>query len=309
MTDIITYPTPVAGRDLYDREYPPLVYDVDGIVVHGTLFMLAGRPKSGKSWLLLQLARAIDEEREWLGAPTYRHGRLLYIALEDGERRVWERIHAMAWKPQHADFLFDLPPLAEGGREAITYYASQYSVIILDTLRAALGATDENNNTEISTVLIPLARDIHERGSTLIVSHHTGKSYSEEYTFESIRGASAIRGSYDGGAVLVRPHGERRATLYCESRDLETRDLSLEWCGPKEGWTLLGSHDEIRMRELLEALNAFGGEATAAQVASVLGVGEDRARQRLRAAVNAGMLRVAQQETNGRGRPRVVYRL
>ncbi|MCX7939362.1 MAG: AAA family ATPase [Thermoflexales bacterium] len=309
MTDIITYPTPVAGSDLYDSEFPPLVYDVEGVIVHGTLFMLAGRPKSGKSWLLLQLARAIDTGSAWLGAQTHCFGRVLYIALEDGKRRVWERIRSMSWRPQQVDFLFDLPPLADGGREAIVYYTSLYSVVILDTLRAALGATEENSNTEIASVLVPLVRDVHERESTLIISHHTSKLAGEDRTFEAIRGASAIRGSYDGGAVLSRPHGEKRATLYLESRDLEVQDIAIEWRGPHEGWALVGKQDEMHLREVIEAIRALDGEATAAQVASVLGITEEGARQKLRAAVRAGMLRVAKKDDGKRGRPQIVFRL
>lgn len=58
--------------------------------------MLAGRPKLGKSWLALQLAQASA-----CGGKVFEQsvepGPVLYIALEDSERRLQQRLQLQGW--------------------------------------------------------------------------------------------------------------------------------------------------------------------------------------------------------------------
>lgn len=46
--------------DLLAHQFKPQEYLVDGLIAKGHLGILGGRPKSGKSWLGLQLAMCID---------------------------------------------------------------------------------------------------------------------------------------------------------------------------------------------------------------------------------------------------------
>ena len=57
---------------------PPLI---DGLLREGHKMLLAGPSKAGKSFLLLQMALAIADGREWLGWPCAQ-GKVLYVNLE-----------------------------------------------------------------------------------------------------------------------------------------------------------------------------------------------------------------------------------
>ena len=90
----------LSGADLYDKQYEKRQFVVDGLIQRGDFVLLAGRPKSGKSWLVLQLAQAIDQNDKFLGKDTTK-AKVLYLALEDGQRRVHERLHVRNWKPRN----------------------------------------------------------------------------------------------------------------------------------------------------------------------------------------------------------------
>ena len=80
-------------NELYDMTFmsrPPLI---DGLLPSGTYF-LAGAPKVGKSFLVAQFAYHVSTGRPIWGYPV-RQGGVLYLALEDDQRRLQERMSRM----------------------------------------------------------------------------------------------------------------------------------------------------------------------------------------------------------------------
>ena len=68
--------------------------------------ILAGRPKIGKSWLTLNLALAVASGGVALGKIPVEAGQVLYLALEDGQRRLQKRLKSVSigqvWRPEGA---------------------------------------------------------------------------------------------------------------------------------------------------------------------------------------------------------------
>ena len=57
------YPTgtrPLPLATLLAKDFPPLVWLVPRLIAQGQLVLLGGRPKGGKSWLVLQLVQCVD---------------------------------------------------------------------------------------------------------------------------------------------------------------------------------------------------------------------------------------------------------
>ena len=97
-----------------------------------------GGGKAGKSWLVLQLVAAIDRGAPCLGRPTT-PGRVLYLALEDGRRRMNQRPKVMKWTPSpRVDIAFNIDNFDSGGeglahiQDAIA--AGSYDLVVIDTL-------------------------------------------------------------------------------------------------------------------------------------------------------------------------------
>lgn len=296
--DILIPPvTPVA--ELLTRTFDPLVFLVDGIIARGHLAMLGGRPKSGKSWLGLQLAQAIDTGAPFLGRTT-KHARALYIALEDGERRVYQRCQLLRWKPTDAGVLFAVARFdGDGGPgpgvTQIAHWAADYKFIVVDTLIATLsGRANENDNTAMGAIVNELARVAHETDAAILLIHHTGKGAAEN-VFDTLRGASALRGGYDVGMVLERKQDEREAVLHMESRDVDLTSLTIRQADSGAGWEALGTGAEIKTiragRRIVEAIRDHGDGQTAEELATAIGISPQTVRKQLTNAEDRGLVK------------------
>lgn len=300
----VTDPTrglrPIHLYELLEQVFPPLEFLVDELLAKGHLGVLGGRPKSGKSWLVLQLAQAIDEGRPFLGKETQK-GKVLYVALEDGRRRVHQRANIIKWHPQQAQVLFEVAHFdGENGHIGpglvqIGAIAPAFDLIIIDTLIATLsGRANENDNVQMGAVMNELARIAHETETAVLLVHHTGKGNSEN-VFDLLRGASAIRGGYDVGFLLQRKQDEREAILYIESRDVEVSSMTIQQAGNGAGWECLGNGtviQELRAgRKVVQALVEHGDGQTVSELAQILKLHESSVRRQLGNAEKHGYVR------------------
>jgi hypothetical protein len=114
-------PTISSARALQHRVFPPIKCAVKGYVVEGVT-ILAGRPKIGKSWLALDWNGAIARSGFCFGDLHCIEGPVLYLALEDNERRLKSRLSKLfgttEW-PGNFEFATEWPTAKEGGIDAI----------------------------------------------------------------------------------------------------------------------------------------------------------------------------------------------
>ena len=71
--------------------FEPLKFVVPGFIAEG-LTLFAGKPKIGKSWLLLHVAWAVAAGDYTLGGISCEEGDVLYASLEDNKRRLQNRL-------------------------------------------------------------------------------------------------------------------------------------------------------------------------------------------------------------------------
>ena len=106
-----------SAHSLQKMEFPPLNYLLPGLVPEG-LCLLVSRPKLGKSWLVLDIAIATAVGRFVLGELKPASGEVLYLALEDGRRRLKRRLTKLllpgTW-PQGLTFATEWPRSDQGG--------------------------------------------------------------------------------------------------------------------------------------------------------------------------------------------------
>lgn len=98
----------------------PIVRDL----IYPGAWLLVGRPKIGKSWLLLQLALAVAERDTFLGFDCEK-GDVLGVCSEDDEQRIRERLHSLgvAAAPEGL-YIFtraDLPKVARQFGEGMSF--------------------------------------------------------------------------------------------------------------------------------------------------------------------------------------------
>ncbi len=256
----------ITAADLLTLDLPTVEQIVKGILYEGvTLF--AGKPKMGKTWLMLALALAGALGGTALGNRPVLLGEVLYLALEDNKRRLQARIEKLLAgqeAPAGLHFALDWPRLDEGGLEALDEFLGDHpgiKLVIGDTLarlkpRASGRRTQYDEDREAVDGLIPLA-DKHRVAIVLV--HHLREMESDD-PLDMIHGSAGLTGGVDSALVLKRRRGEADAFLYGDGRDYENPvELALKWTASAATWTILGDAEEHQMSEgrraILDVLN------------------------------------------------------
>src|SRR5262245_63251388 len=82
----------ITAAELQTKHFKPVRIILPDLIPEGVT-ILAGKPKVGKSWFALDVCMAVaDPIRVVLGDKKPVHGNVLYLPLEDNERRLKERI-------------------------------------------------------------------------------------------------------------------------------------------------------------------------------------------------------------------------
>ena len=302
--------------ELLTTDFPELRCIVDGLLPEG-LTILAGKRKLGKSWMCSQLAATVASGGQFLGRECMA-GPVLYLALEDSERRMSGRM-----KMQHTndtslpiELLFEWPTLDTGGLEALDrrIEAHQYALVIIDTLAAARSGKVDENSAEIAVMLNDLRRVAQHHGCAVVLVHHhrKGTGIVEDDPLDALRGSSAITAAADSVLSVFRKYGEREAKLAVVSRDLEEIELRIEFDAETTFcWSLLGDEKKLARSEAQQEtldLLAQLGEADAGTVASELGKSKEAARKVLNELCGLGLVTCRSERGSRGGRPKLLYK-
>lgn len=204
---------------------------VEGLLFEGCMSMWAGAAKSGKSFLLLDLAHAVATGHTWAGRDVDK-GAVLYIPLEGvgmlhDRIRAWEITHKQAspliFSPTPLNLLID-----EKHVEEIIEYVEDNDVrlVVLDTFARATAGAQENAKEEISLAIAALDRIKDESGAHVAIVHHHG------HGAKRARGSSDLLAAPDLIVDLERIKGaeERNATITANrhGKEGETLRFTLE---------------------------------------------------------------------------------
>jgi hypothetical protein len=252
------YPVPTTATALLAKTFPPLRCFVDELLAEG-FTILAGKPKKGKPYLALDMSLAIAVGRQaFMKFPTEK-AKVLYISLEDGERRLQRRLLQMQSNlrtPEGLDFLYDFPRLGDGALEALTHYAQHYQVIIVDTIGRILPTQTQARKSlseyqELTDVLGPIQQLALDKRAAIVMIDHLRKASADD-DLDAIMGSQGKAGAADHALIYSRKGEEKDGVLKVFSRDLETDkivltlvDGHLEFLGKGEVYELDSEQNKI----------------------------------------------------------------
>ncbi|HVU66271.1 MAG TPA: AAA family ATPase, partial [Ktedonobacteraceae bacterium] len=250
--------------DLLDRELPEPAWLVPGLLGEG-LVLFAGKPKLGKSWLALSLALACapsndQSERVALGHYPVTAGGVLYLSLEDSEKRFQSRVRKLLGErpvPSSFGYALEWKPLLSGGLhdlETILCNAPDTRLVVIDTLaRVRTPGSGSSIYQEDYALMAALHALVVRHHLTLILVHHTRKMASDD-AFDEISGTTGLTGAVDTSMVLKRARGERDATLHLTGRDVEEQELALTFNPTTCAWTVTGNAAERQQSQSRQAI-------------------------------------------------------
>lgn len=267
--------------ELANKEFPAVRWVVPNLIPEGTM-LLAGKPKMGKSWFALQLCIAVATGEKALEEIEVDRGEALYLALEDNERRLQDRLNKLL-----------------AGREAprglhMTTVSNRVDSGLLEDLEEFLEA-----NQDVRLVVIDTIVKVRPQGSTkqtlyeqdyeavsaltdlaglynvaIILVHHLKKGEAEDI-LDLISGSTGLTGGVDGALVLNRTRSAADAILKAAHRDLkDDPELALAWDSERAVWKLIGDAEEYRLgkerREILDVLANADGPMKPIEIAEAL---------------------------------------
>ena len=178
---------------------------------------IAGAPKSGKTWLALELAVAVAGGRPCLGRyPVHQQGSVLLYAAEDTAEAVKQRGCSIA----EVRGVMDVERLAVGlitepalrldlpehqQRLCDTIEKTRPRLLILDPL-VRLHRCDENSAGDVSALLDFLRQIQRQHGVAIILVHHLRKSPAGQ-PGQTLRGSGDLHAWADSSLYLLRRSG------------------------------------------------------------------------------------------------------
>ena len=113
-------------EEIMSTAYKPLAYCVDGLLTQG-LYLLAGAPKVGKSWLALDICLSVAKGEDVLKHQT-NIGTALYLCLEDSYNRIQNRLYELTDEPtENLHFAIMSESLGNGLETQIEKFKSEHS--------------------------------------------------------------------------------------------------------------------------------------------------------------------------------------
>lgn len=290
-------------KKLMEYEFKPLVWAVEGLLPEGCV-LFAGRPKLGKSWFAYLLGLAISVGGRVFGTIRVEQGDVLYLALEDGKRRLQSRFKKLAQgkapAPEALHLAVTWPRLDEGGLDDLEAWLSAHPrarLVIIDTLQRVRPQNRTNaglyeNDYNALAELADLARKF---AVCILVVHHTRKADAED-AFDTVSGSTGLTGAVDATLVLKRSRNKGDAELHITGRDVEEASKALEFDKKTMVWKLLGDIEEVERRteqtDILEYLSESELPMGPKQIAETLDKKEGSVRKILSRLAKEGRVRL-----------------
>ena len=219
----------IDSDELTDVRFKPVRWIVEGFLKPG-LTVLAGAPKIGKSWLVLQLCMKIAKGEPLWGIPV-RSAEALYIALEDTPARLQKRVLTITDTPSpRLCFATSCSPLGDELERELGDFIKRRPltrIIVIDTFQKIRGQAQMSYANDYSEVgrLKRIADDLEV---CILLVHHTRKMPDSDH-FNEISGTNGIAGCADTVMVLTKEkRSSSNALLSVTGRDVEDRELNLK---------------------------------------------------------------------------------
>jgi predicted ATP-dependent serine protease len=261
----------------------------EGYVAPGSLTLLAGRPKAGKSTLLFALFRALAAGEPFVGLETRKSGILLLTEERQDTLAEKARMFGLQETGLHVLMRYQSPTVqwVDLVRHAILHCRQhELALLAIDTLDkwTGLKGDSENSSGAVTEALSPL---LYAAGSGLAVvaSTHQRKGAGEHG--EAVRGSNALVGAADIVIELERlpesMDAKHSRVLRSQSRFTTTPEELVVELDEHEGYLARGNTATLKAdteREQIVAVLSVLEEATAEKLHEETELPESTCRKR-----------------------------
>ncbi len=256
--------------NLAERDFEDIIPVIEDFLPGVGVFLFCGSSKIGKSWLALDIGLHVSTGTKFWDCDVKKSS-VLYLCLEDGERRLQDRMFRLA--DEYPSSFFYTTESMTIDTNLIQQLDEQMKIhpdiglIIIDTLAAVRGEqTAVNGNAYLGDYNI--VRALHEfslkHNNAILLIHHVRKDKTSD-PFDDISGTNGLYGASDGAFIMRRENnnGDVTVRLYHRHRDMEERVYTIEFDKATCKWNLVDSgtpaadvfKTDPDLRKVIEYLN------------------------------------------------------
>jgi AAA domain-containing protein len=282
----------ITAKALQTKIFPAVRIILPDLIPEGVT-ILAGKPKIGKSWFLLDVCIAVAGDRFVLGEIKPVQGDVLYLALEDNLRRLKKRTDkimqgAASWP--ELDIHTEWRRVDQGGLDDMREWCEAHParrLICIDTLaklRPIAGKNEQSYGFDYRTIE-GLQKLAGEYQIGIVLSHHLRKASSEDDVFDDVSGTLGLTGAADAIVIMKRHAGMMK--VFVRGRDIEESEFAAEFNRNTCRWRIVGGADEVfrsqERQKILAVLKDAGtdkdGNPKSMSVAQIMAATERTDRQ------------------------------
>lgn len=266
--------------DLSRYNVPEPQYVIHNILPATGVSIVSGHPKIGKSWLALNIAKAIERGEDLFGLEPTRQTGVLYLTLEDNTARILDRITKIYGGKIPPNIRFDVKTVSgQLNKENIEALKGEiaekgYKFLIIDPVqKVKTDKSNKHNAYEADYAFISPLKDLAEElGICILLIHHLKKDAKEEDDIEAMNGSTGLPAACD--SILTLWKNESGLTLKIKGKDVEERVLNL--IVNSETW-IFSINEEVRneMRglqgDILRCLQTLGKPCKPKEISDCLG--------------------------------------
>lgn len=221
----------IDGETLMEKRFPKTKFCIDTLLPQG-ITILGGAPKIGKSWLVLDMCVHIAKGEEIFHLPVSK-GTVLYLCLEDTERRIQERLHSITDEvPENIFFATDANTLSNGLCQQIENFIKEHPetvLIAVDTFQLVRTNAGDPSYAGDYQEIVKLKSIADNHNISMLLVHHLRKQGDSD-PLNKLSGTTGISGAVDAVFILDKNNrSESYANLICTGRDIEHREMRLRF--------------------------------------------------------------------------------
>jgi len=286
------------AAELGEMLFDPLDFVCAPLIVPGAT-LLAGKPKTNKTWLMQEISLAVASGANACGEWKCGEGEVLFFALEDNARRLQRRMAKLRPKgdwPGDLTFQTSARRLFDGFEEDVKRWAGRCTrprLVVIDTfnfirpVRPKAQVSYQSDYAD-SAALTSLADEL---GLAIVAVHHMRKMDADD-PLDGVSGTTGIAAGFDSIIAMSRsPDGLLK--LEGRGRDLIPVEIALRFDIETARWTVEGDAATAGASDQRKAILSVvqqAGEASPKEIADRTGINGDSVRQLLGKMVRDGII-------------------
>jgi len=269
------------AEELAKEDLEPIEFVIKDFLPSAGAFLLSSKPKTGKTFLALQMAASVASGDNFLDIFPAQQGKVLYVMTQGGRRALKKRICDVMKDKKGLDDLFYLTaisPLRENGYDTLKNFidlAENPKLIVLDMITNMFPNIKHSNYQAWAEVFEELNNFAVDNDIPILCVYHSRKEVIDDSDFtDDVLGSTGILGSVSGILTLRRSRDKGEGEIFINHREAESmkktllfKDVCWRYLGddlPKRStdrkiFFLLKKSDGLTNKEIAEKLDKDKG--------------------------------------------------